>query len=101
MATYEEIYKLRVSGNTASISNRCQVAVAKAAYDIMNEDVGTANHANRIIWAKSALADPGPKATEMIWQVLSNATIASSGENSTDNDIQFVINGLINNFATG
>lgn len=98
MATYEQIYAIRHSAN---LPNRCEVAVAKAAYDIMNEDVGTVNHANRIIWAKAALVDPRAKAEEMIWQVLANSTIAAAGEASTDANVQDAVNGLINNFATG
>lgn len=97
MATYEEIYNLRNS----SLVNRVEVAVAKAAYDVRNEVPETANHANRIIWAASALVDPKTRANEMMWQVLSNATIQASGQASTDNDIQFVVNSLVDSFATG
>lgn len=69
--------------------------------DVLNEDPGTANHVNRVIWAKDALVNAEAVAGRMFWGVLGNATIAAAGEAATDNDIQFVVNGLINTFATG
>jgi len=77
------------------------VAVAKAAYDILNEDAGTANHANRVIWANQTLADAKSKAEQMMWGLVTNATIAAAGDAATDNDIQFVVNSYINSFAQG
>lgn len=82
-----------------TLKNRVASAIAKAAQDVLNEDPGTTNHANRVIWANSALLDARSVAERMMWGVVGNATIQTSGEASTDNDIQFVINGLIDTFA--
>lgn len=96
MATYSEIYDLR---NSHPLKHRTVVAVAKAAQDVLNEDPETANHAARAVWAHAALLNAEAKAKEMLWGVCGNATIQSSGINSTDGDIQYVVNGLINTFA--
>jgi hypothetical protein len=99
MATLLEIYSLRYE--SATLRPRTVSAVVKAAQDILNEDPGTANHANRLIWAGEVLNDPKAKTEEMLWGVVSNATIQTGGDASSDNDIQFVVNGLVDTFATG
>jgi len=98
MATLLEIWNLK--STSANLRNRCAAAVAKAAQDVLNEDAGTENHAARVVWAQDALVNAESAANRMMWGLLGNATIQSSGESSTDNDIQFVVNGLINTFAT-
>ncbi len=79
--------------------NRAAVAVMKAAYDVANESAGTTNHAKRLLWANYALLNPLDEAARIMWGLLSNATIATSGESSTDGDIQFVINSLVDTMA--
>lgn len=96
MATLQQIHDLRFQGN---LKPRVTAAVASAAQDVLNEDSGTANHVARVAWAKSALQDATAAAEEMMWGVVGNATIQASGDASTDNDIQFVVNGLINTFS--
>ena len=85
--------------NNADFRARIVVALAKAAYDITNEDSGTTSHTARLTWAKATLKDPEPVVTQMVWLAMQNATILSSGLSSTDNDIQFVVNSNINNLA--
>jgi len=97
MATLAEVFNLHATA--AGLRNRVAAAVAKAAMDVLNEDSGTTNHANRVIWAKDALVNADSVATRMMWGVLGNATIQSNGEASSDNDVQYVVNGLINTFA--
>ena len=97
MATLLEIYNLRYEA--VNLKNRTTAAIAKAATDVLNEDPGTANHANRLVWAGSALDNATAMAERMMWGVLSNATIQANGESSTDNDIQFVVNSLIDSYA--
>jgi hypothetical protein len=96
---YLDTYNLRYE--SANLLNRTTVAVAKAAYDILNEDPGYTNHANRVIWARQALGDTKSKAEQMMWGVVTNATIAAAGDDATDNDIQFVVNSYIDSFAQG
>lgn len=91
-----DVYNLAAN---ASFKNRIAAAVAKASYDILNEDPGTASHAERVVWAKASMKDPTTVTDQMVWTVVQNATIQSSGLDSTDNDIQFVVNSNINNFA--
>ena len=72
-----------------------------AAKDIIEEDPGTTNHANRVIWAEEAQENPKAKAREMLTKVIENATMAADVEGAVDNDVQFVVNSLIDTFATG
>lgn len=97
-ADYDQIYK---TGSNDEFLGRIDVAVITAGEAILNEDEQTANHANRVIWAKAALEEPRLKTNEMKWRILMNATLQSNLLNSTDNDIQFVVNSLINFYATG
>lgn len=62
----------------SSSSLRNRMAVAAATEAIRNEAV----------------------ARRLMWMFLQNATIQNSGESSTDNEIQFVVNDLVN-FAAG
>jgi hypothetical protein len=82
----------------ASFKNRIAAAVAKASFDILNEDPGITYHAERVVWAKATLKDPATT-DQMTWTVVQDTTIQSHGLDSTDNEIQTVVNSNINNFA--
>ena len=101
MATLTELYNLK---NSSSLRNRVAVALAAAAEDVRNEAAATANHADRFAWATGTVlgSQNGPEveARRLMWMVLQNATIQTSGEASTDNDVKFVVNGLVD-FAAG
>lgn len=99
MATYSEIYNLR--HESISLRNRAEVAVVTAAQNVLNEDPGVTNHANRALWSHWALKNSKKAAGQMMWGLVGNATIQSNGDASTDADIQFVIDGLIDSFADG
>lgn len=99
MATYEQIWALRY--NSENLRRRTSVAVARAAFDVLNEPALTPNHVNRAQWAKAALRDAEAMTQRMFWGLVSNATIQASGEASSDGDIQFVINSLIDSVADG
>lgn len=99
MATYEEIYNLREQGG--QMLARVTVAITKAAEDIYNENVEADNHAARLLWAKTSMFAPKIMADQMLWAVLQNASIQANGNASTDSDIQFVVNGLVERFANG
>lgn len=77
------------------------VAVLKAAADIRNEDAGTSNHANRLLWAQAVEQDPAAKVREMRYRIMENATLSANPTGATDNDVQFVVNSLVDAFATG
>jgi hypothetical protein len=72
-----------------------------AARDIDNEDPGTTNHANRVTWAAEVREVLESKAKELLPDVLTNPTIQANVAGATDNDIQFVVNSLIDTYATG
>lgn len=99
MATYMELFNLRYSNLT--LRARTAVACVKAAQDVLNEDPGTTDHAKRVAWANAALSDANGMAEKLMWGVLGNSTIQASGDASTDNDIQFVVNGLIPVYMNG
>ncbi len=73
----------------------------RAAGDVENEDPGTDNHANRLVWAAEVRHNRKNKALEMLDDVLKNAAIATDVDAATDNDVLFVVASLIDTFATG
>jgi hypothetical protein len=95
--TYIEIFQLQYE--EAEFQQRTQVAIEHAAYDVINEDVATPNHANRLIWAQTTLNNPRRMMELEMALVVQNSTIQAGGNNSTDNDIQFVVNALIDPYG--
>lgn len=99
---YLDLYNvLRADVGDHTLWRQAYVAVLKAAADIRNEDEGTSNHANRLVWAAEAAQDPLAKVNELKHRIMENATIASAPAAASDNDVQFVVNSLIDSFATG
>ena len=93
-------------GEATTLKAKFIGACLLAAYNILNEDPGTENHANRLVWANAVIggetADVEAKAVQHLrYAVASNATIQATGNDATDNDVQFVVNSQINIFATG
>lgn len=99
---YTDIYTAATTDST--LLKQTAVAIKKAAYDISNESEGTTNHAQRMQWMRNVtLTDDAPVkwAKKMIWRVLDNATIQANPSAATDNDVQFVVNSLVDEFAIG
>jgi hypothetical protein len=96
---YVDVYNLRYE--SVNLSNRAEVAVTIAARDVLSEDPATDNHANRVIWAHWALANSRKASDQMMWGLVANSTVQTNGDSTSDNDIQFVINSLIDSFADG
>jgi len=97
--TLEGNYGLAHSG---TMKARVASAIAKAAEDVRNESDSTTHHAERFTWATGILTSPtGPdiEADRAMWLVVQNATVQASGEETTDNDLQFTVNGLVNFLA--
>src|SRR5574343_300575 len=95
MASYADIGAFWVNANTP-LHQRFLGGCMKAAYDVLNEDPGTTNHANRMTWANVILAgteaECQAKVTQMFrYALASNATLQSSLDSATDNDIGFII----------
>jgi glucose-6-phosphate isomerase len=81
------------------LRQRTQIAIESAAYNVLNEDPGSANHANRIVWANTVLNNPEKMMNLEMAMVVQNPTIEAEGDNAADSDIQFVVNGLVDYFA--
>lgn len=101
MATYVELYGLAQTDSV--LRQKVTVACIVAAEAIMAEDAGTANHANRLIWAQSVFANPTTEAIRMTFAALAanNAATVAQIQSATDAAIQTIVNSHINLFATG
>jgi len=100
MATYMELRQL--FGNN-DLKNRIEVACIVAAEAIRTEDVGTVNHANRLVWAKRAFGSPNTIRDEMLMALLAankDASVATI-EGVADAALQTLINAAVNVFADG
>ena len=100
MAAYNELYSLL--SNTA-LKNRIRVACVIAAETIRTEDVGTANHANRLIWAAAVFANPEAESGRMFMSVIAankDNTVAQI-EGASDAQIQAAVDAAVDLFATG
>jgi hypothetical protein len=102
--SYIDIYAAATATDSA-LRKQIAVACSKAALDIFNEASDTANHANRLGWARrvqlTGIGGPAAMADTMIWKVLENATIQANPAAATDSDIQFVVNSILETFANG
>jgi hypothetical protein len=100
MATLSELFAL---GNNFPILDKLTAAVAIQAETIRTEAAGTANHANRLIWAKQAYSDPRSKAQSMIWAILAANASATTAQitAATDASIQSAVAAAVDTFATG
>lgn len=97
MATLQEIFALRHSGDT--FRGRVIAAVAKAATEVLSESPATANHLARRRWARAALADAPAMSERMLWGVVQNSAIQAHGTSSSDGDLLAAVRGLIDAFA--
>jgi hypothetical protein len=100
MATYAE---LRSLFNHDATRNLIEVAIIVAAEKIRTEDAGTANHANRLLWAKAAFANPTGTAQQMLMALLATnrALTVPQITGATDAAIQTAVDAAINVFADG
>lgn len=100
MASYTELYGL---WSNADLRNKVAVACIVAADMIRTEDVGTTNHANRLIWAKVALASPASQADTMLMAILAQnkALTVTAILGAADSALQTAVNNAVNILATG
>lgn len=100
MATYTE---LRGLINDPTLKDRVSIALLIAAEAIRTEDAGTANHVNRLLWAKKVLQDPDGNADDMLRALLAQnaALTVAQIQGATDAAIQTAVNGAVNIFADG
>lgn len=100
MATYLELEAI-ASGNT--LRARMTAAVAIQAEVVRTEAGGTVNHTNRLVWAKSAFADPKAMADRMIWAVLAQNAAFTTAQitGATDAALLSAVASAVDVFASG
>ena len=100
MATYIELRQLYGHGD---LLNRIEVACIVAAEKIRTEDAGTANHANRLVWAKSTFSNTRPVAERMLMALLAANRALTTQQliAVADADLQTAVDGAVNIFADG
>lgn len=100
MATYSELLFASVND---TLKQKILVACVIAAETVRTEAGATANHANRLIWAKAVNANPENEAKRMMWPVLAQnqAQTLAVILAATDASVQTAVNAAIDVFATG
>jgi len=100
MATYQELRRLFADG---LLKNQIEVACIVAAEAIRTEDVGTANHANRLVWAKAAFTNPNVIRERMLMTLLAKNKDAAVGTIQTVSDatLQTLVDASVDLFADG
>jgi hypothetical protein len=92
MATLLDLYHLMNSDG--DLWKKVEAAALKAATAIKYEAENTTNHAARMVWAEGVFDDPKAWTVANKFKVLENATLASAGHSSTDNDVEFVVSSI-------
>ena len=98
MATLIQIHAL-VSGSP-ELEQRFLSARLKAAWDIINEAPETQNHQARLAWANKIISNYTEDKSKEYNRFLSNTTIQTNGSTSSDSDIQYVVNSLIETYIS-
>ena len=105
MATLTELTQIYEKGTPGAspLFDKIISGVLLIAEAIRDENPATANHVNRIIWAKQAFQFPKVKAQEMFGAMLAanaSATV-SQIQGASDAAIQTAITNAVNIFADG
>lgn len=82
---------------TAEFQDRVRYFAVKSALAIVAESDQTANHADRLVWARGILN--GGSVAGLALGVLTNPTIAASAPNVVDGDVEFAVVSMIDAFA--
>ncbi len=100
MATYIELRSLFAN---SPLKNRIEVACIIAAETIRNEEVGTPNHANRLIWAKKAFVQLATIRDQMLMALLASNKTASIAAITgiLDEALQTLVDDAVDIFADG
>ena len=100
MATYTELNNESLDGN---LYIKVKVACFIAASAVTAESSTTANHSNRMLWAKQVYESPDREATRMLWAVLAanSGAALSAIQAATDAQVQTAVSSNIDVFANG
>lgn len=99
MATYAEL--LNIATTDDGLKQQIKVACIVACDVIRAEVEATANHANRLLWARATLQNPDSAASQMVLAVLAQnraATVAQITA-ASDEDVQTAVNAAVNLLA--
>jgi hypothetical protein len=94
MATLLEVYNQKATN--ADLRNKTAAAIGVAAWAVFEEADPTPA---RIAWAKQAIENAESMASQWMWAVCGNATVQGANFAPTDNDIQFIVNTLRDDYA--
>lgn len=93
MATLLELHDLLHSDG--DLWRKAEIAAIISAVQVKYEAPTTLNHAARVTWAEAVLADAGAWVAANKIKILENATLQNAGHRATDNDVLFVVAGLV------
>lgn len=112
MGTYAQAYDIiwnLENTSTPVEQGRCRYSISESARDVQNESASVTNHTLRIKWADKWLsANIDTPFSYYMTLIIENATIygnmtTTAGDttlgDTTDNDLKFVTDGLVNDFA--
>lgn len=105
MATLAEINDVAAGGN--ALADKVKGAMLVAAQAIITEDTQTANHANRLKWAKRVFADVNGNADDVlkavtVWANAVDTDITPAEMNAlSDSTVVSYVAAVINVFADG
>ncbi len=100
MATYQDLFDLR---RNPKLLDKVTVSIVVAVETIFAESGGTANHANRLIWAREASVKPEGMGKVFMGPVLvanKGATVAQI-VGAADTAIQTDVDATVDSFADG
>lgn len=88
---------------TGVLYHKVRGAVIKQAAAVYGEAPATANHANRLLWAKDVLltGNVAGRTAEMYRMAMTNTDIVNAGDGATDNDVEWVVSFFLNTVAGG
>lgn len=85
------------SGDTGNLTMQSNLTNSYTATG--SGKVSFTNNNERLAWAAASLENTPIAGEKFMWPVSQNATINVDPDNATDNDIQYVVNSNVNNFA--
>lgn len=88
--------------NGNDLHKKVSRAIVKAAAAVVYESKAAANHDKRFVWAcrvRLAPENADAEAHRWILLVLDNPSVAGAGNTASDDDVQFVVNGLVDTMA--
>ena len=102
MASFSDMSQI---ADRSITQRRVEYCLKKAAIAIMAEDAGTANHAERVVYANKVLEGTA-SISEACKAVVTNATLTAGGDldagplfGISDNDLEFTVNSMVNALA--